>query len=303
MTPVLTPTRRARLRVFSRALPWLLGLGLLSGCAHHHTAAPGAQTVQAPAPQGEVKGSAWQHSAASLRAAVHQGRLVLPPAAAGGAVYVGPWDGAPAATGPRVPLVVFLHGSSGLGLAAIEAWQRSLAQMGVASLAPDSFTLPDRITYKSPVSREVYEQVHALRMAEAVAALDLVRASPRVDPSRIVLAGTSEGATSVARYTGPGVIGRLIYAWSCEDNYFVAQARNHLPPSQPVLNVISVTDPFFSPNNAWLGKPGAQGHCGAALSGHKQSQVVLVPDAPHTLLTLPQTQQATAAFLKSVLGL
>lgn len=295
MPQLLPPSRRV--------VPWLMGLALLSGCAHQAITAPTPVAAPAPAPQGELKGTAWLHSAESLRAAVQHGRLVLPAAVAGGAVYVGRLDRAPATAGARVPVVVFLHGSSGLALPAIEAWQRSLAQMGVASLAPDSFTLPDRITYTSPVSREVYERVHALRMSEAVAAVAAVREAAWADPGRVVLAGTSEGATSVARYSGPGVMGRIIYAWSCEDNYFVAAARNHVPASQPVLNVISVTDPFFSPSNPWLDNPRAQGHCGVALRGHKQSQVVLVPDAPHTLLTLPQTQQATTGFLKTLWGL
>jgi hypothetical protein len=57
----------------------------------------------------------------------------------------------------RVPVVVFLHGSSGLGLKAIGEWQQWLATLGVASIAPDSFALPDRLTYTSPVGKDVYE--------------------------------------------------------------------------------------------------------------------------------------------------
>jgi hypothetical protein len=67
-----------------------------------------------------------------------------------------------------------------------------------------------------------------------------------------------------------------------------------------VLNVISVTDPFFSKSNTWLGNPEAQGHCGAALKGNPRASVLLVPDAPHTLLNLPATRSATAGFLASL---
>lgn len=64
-----------------------------------------------------------------------------------------------------------------------------------------------------------------------------------------------------------------------------------------MLNVISATDPFFSRANAWLGEPDAQGHCGAALKDNDRASVLLVPNAPHTLLNLPATRSATAGFL------
>ena len=64
-----------------------------------------------------------------------------------------------------------------------------------------------------------------------------------------------------------------------------------------MLNVISNTDPFFSKSNTWLGNPEAQGHCGAALKENPQAAVVLVPNAPHTLLNLPAARLATAGFL------
>ena len=71
--------------------------------------------------------------------------------------------------------------------------------------------------------------------------------------------------------------------------------------SQPVLNVISTTDPFFSPKNSWLGNPQAKGLCGDALRDHKQSVVVLIPGAPHTLLNLPAARHSTEGFLRDVL--
>lgn len=57
------------------------------------------------------------------------------------------------------------------------------------------------------------------------------------------------------------------------------------------------SDPFFSRSNAWLGNPEAQGHCGAALKDNSRASVLLVPDAPHTLLKLLATRSATAGFL------
>lgn len=248
---------------------------------------------------GEIKGSAWQHTTASLADAVANGALVLP-AATGRSVYEGKFKDAPAVTG-RFPVVLFLHGSSGLGLKAIGEWQRWLASLGAASIAPDSFTLPDRITYTSPVDKATYEKIHALRASEIAATLVALLKQPWVDPSRIVLAGTSEGSVAVARYAGSEFAGRIVYSWSCEPNYFVVEPKNAFEADKPVLNVISSVDPYFSQANPWLGNPAAKGHCADALKDNKQATIVLIPGAPHTLINLPQARSATAAFVLDVL--
>ena len=253
------------------------------------------------APQGEIKGTATEHTTASGTGVVENANVALPASASGATVFFGKWRDLPAPTRLRVPVVVFLHGSSGLGLKAIEEWQRWLADMGVASVAPDSFALPDRLTYTSPIAKPMYERIHALRASEIALAVAAVKASAWADPTRLVLAGTSEGATAVARYTGTEFAGRIVYAWSCEDNYFVESHRTAIPADQPFLNVISISDPFFSPANAWLGNAAARGHCGDAVRGSKVATVVLIAGAPHTLLNLPASRAATAELVRSVL--
>lgn len=274
------------LRTVSAALMSLV-LGLAS-----------AQAQTAPA--GEIKGSAVVHTAESARAVVSGAAVVLPVSVTGGAPFAGLMRDAPRDVKGRAPVVVFLHGSSGLGLKAIGEWQQWLATLGVASIAPDSFGLPDRLTYKSPVGKDTYEKIHALRLSEIDLVLKVLQDTPWADMSRLILAGTSEGATAVARYAGTGFAGRILYSWSCEDNYFVEQHRTAMPPTQPVLNVMSSTDVFFSPSNSWLGNPAARGHCGAALKDHKQASIVLIPGAPHTLLNLAPARHATAGFVRDL---
>jgi len=256
---------------------------------------------QAPAPQGEIKGQAIVHTPESARAAMANGALVLPAAATGGAVFTGAFKDAPRETRARVPVVVFLHGSSGLGLKAIGEWQQWLATMGIASFAPDSFALPGRVTYTSPVGKDFYEKIHALRGSEITLAVQALKDAPWADPRRLVLAGTSEGATAVARYAGDAFAARMIFSWSCEDNYFVETHRTAVRPELPVLNVISATDPFFSRSNAWLGQPAAVGHCAAAFKDHPKASIVLIPGAPHTLLNLPAARQVVAGYLQDAL--
>jgi dienelactone hydrolase len=286
------PRPIAILRAGVRSLAWLLAGGLAAG---------GCLAQPAP-PKGEVKGSAWSHTAESVQAAVQRADVVLPAQASGGAPWVGKWSNLPPTQGRRVPVVIFLHGSSGLSKA-IADWQLWLATLGIASVAPDSFALPGRVTYTSPIDVASYERIHQLRASEIAPALAAVRAQPWADASRLVLAGTSEGSVPVARWAGTEFAARILYAWSCEANYFVEAPRNAFAGAPAVLNVISASDPYFSHANAWLGNEQAKGHCGAALRDDPNAAVVLVPDAPHTLLHLPAARDATAGFLWRALHL
>lgn len=254
-------------------------------------------TAQPAMPNGEIKGDAWVHTKDSLAASSQQADVCLPALATGSAVFCGKFKDIPKLTGTQVPVVVFLHGSSGLALKAIGEWQQWLAGLGYASIAPDSFTLADHVTYKSPIGKESYEKIHALRSSEIAPALAALKGQAWADPRRLILAGTSEGAVPVARYSGTEFMARILYAWSCETNYFVIEPRNSFEAGKPVLNVISAQDPFFSKTNTWLGNAQAQGHCAAALKDNALASVLLIPNAPHTLLNLPATRSATAGFL------
>ena len=253
--------------------------------------------AQAPPPAGEIKGTAWLHTTDSLAATVSQADVCLPPVATGGTRFFGKFKDIPKLQGARVPVVLFLHGSSGLGLKAIGEWQQWLCGLGYASIAPDSFALEGHVTYKSPIDKDSYERIHALRASEITPTLSALKSQTWVDLGRMVLAGTSEGAVPVARYSGSEFTARIMFAWSCENNYFVKSALNSFETNKPVLNIISASDPFFSRSNSWLGNPEALGHCGAALMGNPQASVLLVPSAPHTLLNLPAVRNATAGFL------
>ena len=150
--------------------------------------------AQAPAPVGEIAGDAWVHTNESLAATVDQADVCLPAAATGGKIYFGKFKDIPKLQGARVPTILFLHGSSGLTLKAIGEWQQWLCGLGYASIAPNSFALPGHVTYKSPIDKDSYERIHALRASEIGPSLSALKSQTWVDVNRLVLAGTSEGA-------------------------------------------------------------------------------------------------------------
>ena len=253
-----------------------------------------AQTI---APKGEIKGSAWTHTSDSLKAAVAQADVCLPASSPKTSIACGKLGGLTTHSAKKMPVVLFLHGSSGLGVKAIGEWQQWLATLGYASIAPNSFALTDRATYKSPIDTDSYEKIHALRLSEISATIAALKQQPWVDMQRLVLAGSSEGAVAVARYTGTEFAARMLFSWSCESNYFVKAPQNAFEADKPVLNIISASDQYFSKANPWLNNVQAQGHCAAALKGNPKAAVLLLPDAPHTVFNLPAAQAATAGFL------
>ena len=249
---------------------------------------------------GEIKGTVLEPSPENLARTWSNANLVLPAALAGGRRWEGHAEDAPDVIG-IAPLVIVMHGSSGIA-PAVKEFQVWLAdELGAASVAPDSLAIPDRLTYTSPVAVDVYERVHALRLAELDHALKASRDWSWVDRLRIVLAGTSEGAVAVGRYSGKDVAARLIYSWSCEDNYFVAAPQLGIGPKEPVLNAIAARDPYFSAANPWNKDRTVTGSCAAALKDDPKAEVMVIDADVHTILNRPEVRQLSAAFLRRIL--
>ncbi len=249
---------------------------------------------------GETKGTVLEPSPENLALTWANANLVLPAALAGGRRWEGHAEDAPDVIG-IAPLVVVMHGSSGVA-PAVKEFQVWLAdELGAASVAPDSLAIPDRLTYTSPVAVDIYERVHALRLAELDYALKASRDWSWVDRLRVVLAGTSEGAVAVGRYSGKDVAARLIYSWSCEDSYFVAAPRLGIGPKEPVLNAIAARDPYFSAANPLNKDRSVTGSCAAALKDDRNAEVMVIDADVHTILNRPEVRQLSAAFLRRIL--
>mgnify|MGYP001766419974 CR=1 FL=1 len=255
-----------------------------------------------PAAAQSIKGTVLDPSPDNLRATWDNALVTLPPAIPGGAPIQVKLKDLPPVDGGRRPVVVFMHGSSGIA-GFVKEYQAWLAgSVGLASIAPDSLAIADRLTYQSPIDKPTYERVHTLRLAELRYALDHAAALPWVDPARMVAAGTSEGAVPVARLDDPRPVARVIYAWSCEKNYFVEEDRTAIPPSTPVLAIIAAKDPYFSPVNPWNRGTNVSGTCTAALRDHAAATVVTLSTDKHTVVNFPEAQTLAASFLARALA-
>jgi dienelactone hydrolase len=88
----------------------------------------------------------------------------------------------------RLPAVVLVHGSSGIG-GNIDMWERELNGQGISTFAIDGMTGRGLVTVGADQA-----QLGRLNLVlDAFRALDILAHHPRVDPHRIVLMGFSRG--------------------------------------------------------------------------------------------------------------
>jgi dienelactone hydrolase len=88
----------------------------------------------------------------------------------------------------KLPLVILVHGSSGIG-ANIDMWSRDFNAAGISTFAIDGFTGRGLVT----VGQDQAQLGRLNLVLDAYRALDILSKHPRVDPQRIVLMGFSRG--------------------------------------------------------------------------------------------------------------
>ena len=223
--------------------------------------------------------------------------VVLPPPL-GGAPLVTRMDSpemsARLAGGGRLPVVVYLHGCTGIGNYDL---MRRVAESGLIVVAPDSFARTWRPLQCDPETRTGGYNlfVYDLRLAEAAYAVDRLWLAPWADVGRMALLGSSEGAVAAALYRGDEFRGRVIAQWTCSGAPHVAGIA--APPGEPVLAIVGADDPWYAAN------PGVD--CGRFLADRPGSTAVVVPGAGgplHEILTDEAVQRQVVAFLRETLG-
>jgi len=102
----------------------------------------------------------------------------------------------PTAGTDRLPAVILIHGSGGIG-ANSDLWAKEINSLGIAVFIIDSFT-------GRGILNTVNDQTqldHLAMMTDAYRALALLAKHPRIDPVRIAVMGFSKGAVA-AVYSG-----------------------------------------------------------------------------------------------------
>ncbi len=213
----------------------------------------------------------------------------------------------------KSPVVVYMHGSGQAidrsGDAPKLKWDYGYAdwvmEAGYIFVAPDSYAMENRPSFSSPVPKENYEAVHAIRQAEVAQAAQGLVTQSFVDTNEMYLLGVSEGAMAAARYHGKEFKGRLILSWSCEPGYFTDYPKVGAKSKDPILNVMGQRDFYFgkdAPYNTAYGKN--TGNCAAHLSAanYKNAKVVIYPESSHGVTYNQHMKGDVQGFLSHWVG-
>ena len=177
------------------------------------------------------------------------------------------------------PLIIFMHGCAGL-----RGGSRNLVTnfrtLGYAAIAPDSFVRLGRKANCAGGGGK--RQILSLRVSEVEYALQQIATLDWVDQSRLVLAGFSEGAQTVALYRGDNVFaGYIVMGFGCRRGI-----GHGVQASGPVLAIQGARDPL------------SKGRCSVAF--RENSASITVPKAEHDVSSYPETVAALRKFLGTV---
>ena len=193
--------------------------------------------------------------------------------------------------GGRWPVVVYLHGCTGLGQHQLF---QHLARAGYVVIASNSMARPYRPLQCDPqtLTGGYNLFVYDFRQAEVSYAVQRLLAMPWVDAGNMFLVGTSEGGVAVALYRGDEFRARVVMQWTCVGRSIVQGIAG--PRDSPVLAIVGSGDPWYDPARA----PNQRGDCGQFMADRPGSQSLLV-QAPgqHDVITNPATVDAILSFL------
>ncbi len=200
--------------------------------------------------------------------------------------------------GQRFPVVVFLHGCTGIGIPEHKLSQL-LDDAGYAVIMPNSFSrrLRHRNCNYTTFSAGMFPVAYLYRRAELIYALSRIRSLNWVDHDRVLLGGFSEGAVATALW-GAEVDARayIVAGWTCTAPPEFEWLRGlRTPKTRAVLAIVSEHDP-------WHNWRGWRGHCGADVPEHHNILSMVIEGASvHNVFVYPQAQQAIVEFARAQL--
>lgn len=191
----------------------------------------------------------------------------------------------------RLPVVIYLHGCTGVGNS---EFLGELAASGTIVVAPDSFARSYRPLQCDPKSKTGGQNlfVYDFRLAELTFALERLSKAPWADLDNLFLVGNSEGGVAAALFRGDVFNARVITQWTCQGAPLVRGIG--APPDTPILAIVRDNDPFYAARNTRA----QRGDCGTYLAGRPDSEsLVLAAGDVHDVYNDLLAVQAILEFI------
>jgi len=192
----------------------------------------------------------------------------------------------------RWPVVLFLHGCTGLG---DSVFPRRMAAAGYVVVAPDSMARQFRPLQCDPEKKRGGFNlfVYDFRMTELSFALHMLRRQPWVDTANLFLVGASEGAVAAALYRGDAFNARVITQWTCHGAPLVKGIG--APPSTPVLAIVRSSDPWYDAAHT----KAQSGDCGAFIANSAGSVSIVAGGQDHDVMSDREMFSRILEFIQS----
>jgi dienelactone hydrolase len=196
-------------------------------------------------------------------------------------------------TDQRYPVIVYLHGCTGIVDWHDYDWGRTLAKSGYIVIIPDSMARMGRVPNCDPVRKSgsnLFPMAYEYRQQEIEYALEQLKNSTWADNKKLFLMGHSEGGISVARSQYAGFRAHIILAWTCTSSYEMGLDGIRSPKEVPILAVAAIRD-------QWRVGKKTYGRCIDKADGRNVTQVDLDGEI-HATTKYPESKPAVLNFLK-----
>lgn len=196
-------------------------------------------------------------------------------------------------TSKRYPVLVLMHGCTGIESGSEIAWAKFIRDLGFFVVVPDSMARQDRGPSCDPRTAQHFGgyTVHGMRQQEINYAVAKVREAPWFDQRNLFLMGHSEGGVAAARTTRGDFNGIVISGWTCTSNRYPIFAGIHSPSSVPVLSLLWTWDRWFPAGDT-------SGTCEASLQGRAGSKHVSLEGTNHNTFPSPIARDEVHRFLR-----
>lgn len=192
----------------------------------------------------------------------------------------------------KYPVLIYMHGCGGPYPKEDDSWAKSINDLGIVVVAPNSFARPNRISNCDPRANRPtnkFTQAYSYRQQEIAYAKEMLKTLSWVDQDRIFLMGFSEGGVATAQNTLL-FKAAIVVGWTCTHPFYASFNGVHGPENMPVLAVSYVRDPWFH-GTIW------QGACKDHDKANRITQVSL-EGAEHDVYSNKEGRQAVLNFLK-----
>jgi len=194
----------------------------------------------------------------------------------------------------KLPLVLYLHGCTGLGNFDL---LNKIAGEGFVVIAPDSFARKFRPLQCDPINKTGGRNlfVYDFRSAEITYALEKIGDLSWIDFNNLFIFGVSEGAVATSLFRGSVFNGRIITQWTCKGAPLIEGID--APINEPILSIIREGDPYYISSNT----KDQSGNCSDYFNGRPNSSSIILPtqtgDLAHDVLTDKKVFNVIKSFL------